>query len=1349
MVSSLFSKGYLRRREQATKEQTNPPVLSKEQLRVQKIEQALDLWISKIEKSSSGNALSNISFLGENVIDITMAHPSGIAQLYSGRPTPLSNIIREQELLNRVRQKARCVFNEADNISQKYGVCSTYLSVGLARWTENVEENKIKNRYAPILLRQLRLSRSGDDIVFCLEDCLEINPVLLMAFKKLGVVVDSGEIIRLAFSAGGFSPRHCLDRIAEIGHDTFDYFVLEDKLLVAPFTSPSQIIIDDLLTLKKKATSSTIIGALAGIDEDAESLSNVNLSANPIDRKPSQERGVGDLDPVQQDILDNVAQGISLVVNTPPGSDQLGTVVAIMADMALQSKTSLYIPSSSRMGKEVISEFKKHGLDEFVINATSVDNWRSNINAGLKNALSRQIKTYDKAAVNGVRLRLEQTRAQLGEYTARLHKIRHPWNVSAWDALQALTDLTSTSGGPRTCVRFTAEVLAQLSADNCENARKLLARACDLQIFSQRKVDNAWYGAVLTNDDAVDSLLERVKRLGEDLIPTIQRHATMVSADTGLNTANSFQQWEEQIELLQAVAKCLEIFQPQVFENSVADMVIATSSKQWRKDHCINMKMKHRHSLVKQAKSMLRPNVSVDNLNEELIRVQQKRELWKKYAKSDSYPRLPVGLDKIVDVLNGAREDMNAILAILGSAHHDIEEMPFNELISLMLDLASDQNNAYLLPSRVRVLKELHDIGLDNLVEDLRARNVSNDIVASELELAWWASVLGAILLDDKELAGYDGHLLQTLAYQLRQLDKAQVNSLAINARTELNNRSCVFVKDRQNEAIQLYEALDLSSGIQTVHELLSAFPITRIMQPMVVCPAMLVPQILDADYSLDLLVLDNINFMPLAELIPLIARAKQVVVVCDTKTNADCEIAKLTKILPEIVLPTSQGKYNEDLLAFMAKYGYGDLIEPVPVPRESSNVILHKVEAVGIPATGRGAVESSSQEVNRVVDLVIDHALTYPEKSLAVVALNEVHASRIRENVRMVVKGNKAVESFFDDNKDEPFVVTDVSLTAGLHRDNVILTVGYTKTPNGKLLHEFGIVSKTGGQVFLASALECALEKIIVVSSITAQDVTSGYVCSEGGSMLADILSWASKEEKYSELTKEEEEVCQKPDRLLVDLADRLWRLGLRVEANLGGNSRFRIPLAVGHPKLPDEFLVALLTDDAHYVLEPSMRRRERHWIERLQNRGWKVNTVFSTAVFMDPQGQAEEILEIVLAALKTRLEQIEKTKINILEATKKIVAPPQPAPEVSVSTESMEINLNRGPRPPIAQGLPLAAYGDDQLDDLLVWVLSDGVERTEDELVEQLRKALALTRKGAQVDAVLRHVVKRGTSK
>ena len=70
------------------------------------------------------------------------------------------------------------------------------------------------------------------------------------------------------------------------------------------------------------------------------------------------------------------------------------------------------------------------------------------------------------------------------------------------------------------------------------------------------------------------------------------------------------------------------------------------------------------------------------------------------------------------------------------------------------------------------------------------------------------------------------------------------------------------------------------------------------------------------------------------------------------------------------------------------------------------------------------------------------------------------------------------------------------------------------------------------------------------------------------------------------------------------------------------------------------------------------------------------------------------------------------------------------------------------RDVRPPIAQGLPLQAYSDDQLDDLVSWIRSDGIERSEDEEVEQLRETLALKRRGTTVDAVLHHAVKRGRS-
>src|SRR5690606_25277079 len=109
-------------------------------------------------------------------------------------------------------------------------------------------------------------------------------------------------------------------------------------------------------------------------------------------------------------------------------------------------------------------------------------------------------------------------------------------------------------------------------------------------------------------------------------------------------------------------------------------------------------------------------------------------------------------------------------------------------------------------------------------------------------------------------------------------------------------------------------------------------------------------------------------------------------------------------------------------------------------------------------------------------------------------------------------------------------------------------------------------------------------------------------------------------------------------PDPLLVDLAERLWRLGLTVVPQYGVEGGVRIPLAIGHPDLPGELLVAVLTDDAAYVAEPNLRRRERHWVQRLASRGWRVHMAFSTAVFTDPQREAEAIVALALDVVDSR---------------------------------------------------------------------------------------------------------------
>ena len=238
----------------------------------------------------------------------------------------------------------------------------------------------------------------------------------------------------------------------------------------------------------------------------------------------------------------------------------------------------------------------------------------------------------------------------------------------------------------------------------------------------------------------------------------------------------------------------------------------------------------------------------------------------------------------------------------------------------------------------------------------------------------------------------------------------------------------------------------------------------------------------------------------------------------------------------------------------------------------------------------------------------------------------------------------------------------------------------------------------------------------------------------------------------------------------------------------------------------------------------EPSVRMRERYWVERLERRGWTVYRAFSAGVFVDPSAEAERICQLVLDIVDKRQSVSDDgeavpelisddgdsaaagygasglagasglssrsghtTGAGGLAGTGAAGERPVPPPPGSSSSatgvngagvsgadqgasaasahsaaaasahsaatagegaETADAARERDVRPPIAQGLPLQAYSDDQLDDLVSWIRSDGVERSEDEEVEQLRETLALKRRGTTVDAVLHHAVKRGRS-
>ncbi len=1327
------------------------------------VEDAAQEWRDRLIALSGASALSDVSLLGEAVIDLTAAHPSGIAQLYAGRATRLSNLVREGGALVAARRAARTVVARTDELAQRYGIAPTYLAAGIATWTETpppapaptAEDDpdatdaavpEPRTVRAPVLLRPVRLTPRGGqvaDLDLQLEPAVDVNSVLVRALRARGVSVDAHALAAGALTTDGFSPRAALARLTLLGEQHLPDFTLDDRVLIGPFVHPGQVLVDDLEAMHDDLVAHDVVAALAGVEEARQALARPLPEPVGPDRAPQTERGVGDLDPDQQRVVDAVTSGTDLFIDAPPGADVPATLAAVLADAVASGRRVLYVPGTRRVGRALVEELDRLGLRELVLDLATDPGWRAGAPEELRTGLHAVAPPTPVEAVRAVRAELVDVRRRLSGYVEALHTVREPWGCSAHAALQALAELTAARPGPRTQVRLAPETVRALVGERREHARERLVRAASLGAFELRPHDTPWYGARLESADAARAALERTQRLGAVELPKVLDAVERTTRETGLTTAGTLREWLEQLQMLDGVRLALDVFVPQIFERSAADMVVATATRAWRKEHGVTMPGSTRRRLRKQARDLLRPGRPVADLHAELVHVQKQRDVWRRHCPGGGWPRLPEGLSTLARHAEAVEQDVIALQDVVGSGagKPDLLDLPLTELAELMTALGNDGEALRLMPERSAVVAELETLGLGELVEDLRDRRVPAALAPAELDLAWWTSVLEEILRTDPALAGYDGPALVALAERFRELDAEHVETLPAPVRRAVVRRLEHLVRDRQEEAAQLERELAAGRGAD-LRRIYARHPeLVGAIRPGWVVPPVLVPQLLPPTRCVDLVILDGVHHLPTEQAVGAVTRGRQVVLVGDSRRGGEGLVGELAPLLPGLTLPTDRAEREESIAAFLAAHGYADVIRPVPGPPAPDRITLDLVEGFGMPAPGADAVESVQAEVDRVVDLVIDHALSTPERSLAVIALNARHADRVREAVISAVTGSAAVAEFFAADREEPFVVVDADGAGGLRRDTVVLTLGYAKTPHGRVLHNFGAVSGPDGKACLIDALDAVRERLVVVSCIGPGEIDRERLHQPGPLFLADLIDWAAAPQGSDHTTP----AGAAPDPLLVDLAERLWRLGLTVVPQYGVEGGVRIPLAIGHPDLPGELLVAVLTDDAAYVAEANLRRRERHWVQRLVSRGWRVHMAYSTAVFTDPQREAQTILSLVLDVVGERR--------SAGRARPAAAAPPAELEDAAADTPvgaDAEADVDvapreRGPRPPVTPGQPIGAYSDDQLDDLAEWIASDGVARDEDALVEALREELGLTRRGVAVDGVLRAVAAR----
>ncbi|MGA9805468.1 MAG: hypothetical protein WA383_15180 [Terriglobales bacterium] len=111
------------------------------------------------------------------------------------------------------------------------------------------------------------------------------------------------------------------------------------------------------------------------------------------------------------------------------------------------------------------------------------------------------------------------------------------------------------------------------------------------------------------------------------------------------------------------------------------------------------------------------------------------------------------------------------------------------------------------------------------------------------------------------------------------------------------------------------------------------------------------------------------------------------------------------------------------------------------------------------------GQEESSSQEVQRVVALVIEHARSSPDQTLGVITMGIRHMNRVQAALDHALEKHTDLGVFFDPNKGERFFVKNLERVQGDERDAIIISIGYGKDRAGNLPLRFGPLLPEGGR--------------------------------------------------------------------------------------------------------------------------------------------------------------------------------------------------------------------------------------------------------------------------------------------
>ena len=1321
------------------------------------VERVREGWIRRLIDLSRRNNLLYYRELKRGTLDFSDCNSKALKELLTGKTVPLIRLLPQAEELKAAAQVQGIRRRALANLEEK-GLETLFLALGMATWTptDGGRPPEAAVLLVPIHVDArgaIKLKRSGE---------VQVNPVLLHVLEtEYGCQVTPEHLLGEAESVGEDESPDLEAVYSELTKAASEVkgFEIKTRAVLSNFSFQKMAMVRDLRDRLSEMVANDMISAIAG---DLRARQNVrgttqNIDLRELDRiSPDNEFLVFDADSSQQQVIHAALAGRNGVIQGPPGTGKSQTIANLIATLAASGQRILFVAEKRAALEVVKTRLEQKGLGHLLLDLHGAAISRREVLQQVAESLTL-VRNISPADIGNLHQRFVDRRKRLNDHVARLHDKRKPSDKSIYEIQAEL--LLQFSESERINIRFRGVELNRLSAQKADTVAEGLGQISRGELASLFLGDHPspWMTAKLLSKDAAWKAYDVVLRIATVHLPAFFKclETLKLEPPISLNKARQL------IAFIEDIEKTLFLYSEDIFKQDLEKQVTALSPLRngfIAESLALLFDSNFKNVLSTLKKLLKAGETSNGQLFQEVTKASEQLSHWRSLSRSASVPCQVTSLSAARYNLKVLLTDLELIEPDLGQGN--LSQLPLQNLKELFNELAADLNIPLLVARLKEIERAIEQCGASSIITEFRRQKSQPSLWSKQFKYAWFASCLDQARAQDSALTVFNRETHEQLIEEFRALDQERVKISSNRVRRAHAERAIAAMNAYpEQEALVRREAAKKARHLPLRKLLADAPDVLTSISPCWMASPLSVSQLLDADRRyFDVVIFDEASQVLPEDAVPALLRTERAIVAgdkyqlppttffaggLDEEEEAESPspvegleslLDLMSSFLETWELLWHYRSRDEALIAFSNRHIYNDRLITFPSPGGAPSISHVLVSCI----SGQdGQEESASREVQRVVELVLQHATEQPNETLGVITMGIKHAQRIEAALDAALGERPELAAFFEESRPERFFVKNLERVQGDERDAILLSVGYGKDRSGRLVYRFGPLLTKGGERRLNVAVTRARQRMTLVSSFDHHDMDPNRSSSRGVELLRLYIQYAASEGKILGET-EQSGVPLNPFEK--DIYDALTGKGISLLPQWGVSS-YRIDMVAQHPQQPGRFVLAIECDGASYHSLPTARDRDRLRQQQLKALGWRFHRIWSTDWFMRREKEIQRAVDAYEAAVKYA-HQVDAQK------NKPIKPVPQTAQPFTSQSLTPEINSPtalRGTRPNVPKRSKIDDYTQTELMSLIRWILSDGCLRTDEEILKVMLPELGFKRRGARIDQAVFAAIER----